>query len=71
MKDSPCHNCPRREVGCHSSCEDYKAWQDTNAAERAARWVYYAGQQDADAHTKETISKSLKRLPTRRKVGQR
>jgi hypothetical protein len=25
---SPCLNCERRFVGCHSTCEDYKAFRD-------------------------------------------
>lgn len=23
MQIKVCHNCPRREIGCHSTCEDY------------------------------------------------
>ena len=71
MKNSPCFNCPFRFVGCHSVCGVYKDWKDEVAAFRAAHWMYYAGQQAADAHTKDTIAKNLKRLPTKRKVGQR
>lgn len=25
---SPCLNCERRYVGCHSNCEDYKAFRE-------------------------------------------
>jgi hypothetical protein len=24
---APCKNCARREVGCHSTCEDYKEYR--------------------------------------------
>ena len=24
---SPCKNCDKRQVGCHSSCEDYSAFK--------------------------------------------
>lgn len=26
MKDCPCKNCDERSSGCHSVCEDYKAF---------------------------------------------
>lgn len=28
-KDCPCYNCqaPKRHVGCHSDCEEYKNWK--------------------------------------------
>ena len=71
MKNSPCNHCPLRFVGCHSYCKEYKDWKNEVAAFRAAHRMYYAGQQAADAHTKDTIAKNLKRLPTKRKVGQR
>ena len=25
---NPCHNCEKRVVGCHSSCEDYKTFRE-------------------------------------------
>lgn len=33
----PCKGCERRQAGCHSSCEDYKALQADNAARKARR----------------------------------
>ena len=27
MRYPPCKGCPRREVGCHAKCEDYKSWK--------------------------------------------
>lgn len=26
----PCHNCEKRVLGCHSTCEDYKAFSEKN-----------------------------------------
>ena len=23
----PCRNCEKRDIGCHGSCDDYKAWR--------------------------------------------
>lgn len=38
MRDSdksvPCYNCSKRCAGCHSSCEDYKAYQERSAKDR-------------------------------------
>ena len=34
MFKSPCKDCGKRMVGCHSSCEDYKAAQEAYQAER-------------------------------------
>ena len=28
MLTSPCFQCPRRCLGCHSTCDDYKLYQD-------------------------------------------
>lgn len=27
MIDAPCADCQKRYVGCHSDCENYKAWK--------------------------------------------
>lgn len=27
MQTNCCYNCPRRKVGCHSTCEDYIAFK--------------------------------------------
>lgn len=32
----PCFNCERREMGCHSACEDYKIFQTENEKRKAA-----------------------------------
>lgn len=52
----PCKGCERRQVGCHSSCEDYKALQADNAARRAYR----------DAHKYTAADKLLIRGRERR-----
>lgn len=31
---SPCKNCEKRAVGCHSSCEDYISFKERNDALR-------------------------------------
>ena len=37
MKVAPCKLCDRRRLGCHSHCEDYKAWKDELALITEAR----------------------------------
>lgn len=37
MKDSPCHYCSDRRVGCHSECEKYKAFKAECEEERQKR----------------------------------
>lgn len=32
--DSPCYQCTRRELGCHSKCEDYKKIDERNKLKR-------------------------------------
>ena len=32
-----CHMCEKRTMVCHSTCKDYKALVEQNAAEKAAR----------------------------------
>lgn len=28
-KSCPCYGCQKRQVGCHSGCEEYKGWADS------------------------------------------
>lgn len=30
----PCKDCDKRQIGCHSTCKDYKEYCDLNKAER-------------------------------------
>ena len=65
MTNSPCYKCAGRFVGCHADCPDYAAWVFARAVERARRRT----PKDADAHTKATIARNLKRAQTKRQVG--
>lgn len=67
MKNSPCHNCPRRCFLCHAHCPDYPKWVDELKRERTIE----RKADDADAHTKNTIEKNFKRSQSKRRVGQR
>jgi len=37
MRDSPCHGCAFRHLGCHAKCPDYKAYADEREVARARR----------------------------------
>ena len=36
---SVCYNCPKREVGCKSSCPEWKAEKDAEQEKKDARFV--------------------------------
>ena len=36
-KNNPCYQCLERQIGCHSSCEHYKAWKAIKDKERVDR----------------------------------
>lgn len=35
--ETPCKDCPDREVGCHGECEKYKAYAEACAKQREKR----------------------------------
>ena len=32
MKSAPCKDCEKRQVGCHTTCKEYKAWAEIKTA---------------------------------------
>ena len=40
MPTVPCMDCSRREVGCHATCDDYKAFRAERDAYLAKESVY-------------------------------
>lgn len=36
-RDAPCRDCKKRHMGCHSECEDYKAFGEERERLRQAR----------------------------------
>jgi len=65
VRNAPCYECTERAPECHADCPKYTAWVEARAVERAKR----KAPKDADAHTKATIAKNLKRAQTKRQVG--
>jgi hypothetical protein len=37
MADAPCYGCQDRELGCHASCEKYKAYRQDITAQKVDR----------------------------------
>lgn len=40
-KTSPCKDCNNRKIGCHSVCDDYKAFYEKNENDRIKRFNSY------------------------------
>ena len=51
----PCHECPDREVGCHSRCERYAAWRVKLEKIRKAEREYSMGNDRMSEDTKRRI----------------
>lgn len=67
MRDSPCHNCPRRSAICLANCEEYPAWAAELTEERRAE----RSGADASAHTVAAILRRERRTKPKRRRGQR
>ena len=42
--NAPCKDCPKRVLGCHSNCAEYKAYSDTRQQinkQRRGEWVFH------------------------------
>lgn len=64
-----CQGCAERKVGCHSTCEDYKAYQAEMEAKRKARYF----ESSMDGYTYDTAKRMLTRrrksfLPKNRRM---
>jgi len=36
---SPCYNCKKRVVGCHSNCSDYQEWKKQNDKRKRDKYL--------------------------------
>jgi len=58
MKDlSPCKNCEKRKLYCHSECTDYITWQEEWKADKEA----YRKDKDADKQIRDYTSASIEK----------
>ena len=53
--DVPCRNCEDRKLGCHSSCEKYKAFKDRIESKNKNRQSFY------NAHPKKVWKTTFSR----------
>lgn len=61
---APCKDCPRREVGCHSKCDDYIKFD----AENKARLASMAGKSDLDTYRIDMVRTYRKKRRRFRKI---
>jgi len=59
-QQSPCKDCGRRHVGCHSECADYAAFKKVYDAEAAAVRAIKRNEDMYDDYKLRTIKKSRK-----------
>ena len=59
---SVCHGCNERQVGCHSTCERYRA--DKMEREQKSKDIraYFAGDNDVCGYERERVRKIARRL---------
>lgn len=62
MKNAPCKGCEKRDVKCHSTCEEYKAWKSAIDAEKEATKT----DRIADGQWKDFREESFRRNMKRR-----
>lgn len=59
---SPCFGCEERKIGCHSSCDYYKAYSEDRIADIQKRRIAYLGEFVAeDVLAKSAIKINRKR----------
>ncbi len=56
----PCQGCEFREVGCHATCEQYKAFKE-NRAEQKKKVIAYRKEHTNDLQSRSYISDSTLR----------
>lgn len=55
-RDCPCCGCQERTVGCHGTCERYKAWNGKRQAERQERIKKTSLLHEADKRKSAAVS---------------
>lgn len=62
----PCKDCQKRQMGCHSKCEDYAVMLEETKAAREAKRKAEAVNRIADDYAIRSISKCKKMAHRRR-----
>ena len=55
-RDCPCCGCQERAVGCHGTCEKYKAWDGKRQAEKLERFRRISILHEADKRKSAAVS---------------
>lgn len=55
-RDCPCCGCQERTVGCHGTCERYKAWDGKRQAEKLERFRRTSILHEADKRKSAAVS---------------
>jgi len=55
-RDCPCYGCQERTVGCHGTCEKYKAWDGKRQAEKLERFRRISILHEADKRKSAAVS---------------
>ncbi len=58
LKATPCHGCEDRKVGCHGSCERYKAYDEAKRDDYLDRVKAYYRAWDAEVYE---VNRALQR----------
>ena len=61
MRDAPCADCKKRYVGCHSDCEDYKAWKSKQMIVAENKRKAKAEQSMLDSYTAKSVRKYMRK----------
>lgn len=59
-KTTCCYGCEKRTVGCHSTCEDYKAYSNEIRAKRQLEWEQRVKDAKYEGYKVEIIRKTKK-----------
>ena len=55
-RDCPCCGCQERSVGCHGTCERYKAWDGKRQAEKLERFRKTSILHEADKRKRRRLT---------------
>lgn len=59
--ESPCHHCETRSVGCHSQCERYLGWSESEREKKAVIHAAKANDLRYLDHVRKTVRRARKK----------
>jgi len=61
MTIAPCRDCTKREIGCHSTCKDYKAYRAKHESDKMRIIEAKAPGIQIRQHKRDMVEKARKR----------